>query len=136
MANEAGLEMVVSDRISNSRRALEASEYAREQGRHEAFHSVVFRRFYGEGQDLHSWAMLRAAAVEVGLDPEAMQAETESGKYRVAVDAQIAEAHALGIAGVPTFIFDNKYSIVGAWPYAAFQEVMATLGMKPRKTVD
>ena len=65
-----------------------------------------------------------------------MRAETESGKYRAAVDAQIAEAHAAGITGVPTFIFDSKYAIVGARPYAAFQEVMATLGMKPRKTID
>ena len=45
-----------------------------------------------------------------------MQAETESGKYRVAVDAQMAEARALGITGVPTFIFDNKYAIAGARP--------------------
>ena len=96
MASEAGLEMVMSDKIPNSRRALEASEHAREEGRHEAFHRVVFRKFYGEGQDLHSWATLRSAAVEVGLDPDVMQAETERGKYRVAVDAQIAEARALG----------------------------------------
>ena len=136
MASEAGLEMVMSDKIPSSRRALEASEHAREEGRHEAFHRVVFRKFYGEGQDLHSWATLRSAAVEVGLDPDVMQAETERGKYRVAVDAQIAEARALGITGVPTFIFNSKHAIVGARPYAAFRDVMATLGMKPRKTVD
>jgi predicted DsbA family dithiol-disulfide isomerase len=136
MAHKVNLAMVMPDKIPNSRRALEASEYAREQGQHKAFHRVVFRKFYGEGQDLHSWAVLRAAAKEVGLDPEAIQRETESGKYRAAVDVQIAEAHARGITGVPTFIFDNKYAVVGAQPYAAFQDVMATLGIKPRRKVD
>jgi predicted DsbA family dithiol-disulfide isomerase len=136
MASEAGLKMVMSDRIPNSRRALEASEHAREKGRHEAFHKAVFGKFYGEGEDLHSWAMLRSAALEVGLDPDVMQVETESGKYRAAVDAQIAEARALGITGVPTFIFNGRYAVVGAQPYAAFQEVMATLGMKPGKATD
>lgn len=119
--------MVIHDTIANSRRALEASEYAREQGRHEAFHRVVFRKFYGEGEELNSWATLRAAAEEVGLDPEAMERQTESGRYRAAVDAQIAEARAMGITGVPTYIFNNKYAVVGAQPYEVFQEAMALL---------
>jgi predicted DsbA family dithiol-disulfide isomerase len=124
MAHEVGLEMVTPDVIPNSRRALEASEYAREQGKHEEFHRVVFRKFYGEGQDLSRWEILLAAAEEVGLDGEAMRRETESSKYRAVVDAQIAEARALGITGVPTFIFDNKHAIVGAQPYTTFQEVV------------
>jgi predicted DsbA family dithiol-disulfide isomerase len=124
MAHEVGLEIVFSDWIPNSRRALEASEYAREQSQHEAFHRVVFRRFYGEGQDLGSWVMLRAAAEEVGLDPDAMQHQTETGQYRAVVDAHFAEARRLGITGVPVYIFDDKYAIVGARPYETFQEVM------------
>lgn len=119
--------MVIHDTIPNSRRALEASEFAREQGRHEAFHRVVFRKFYGEGEELNSWATLRSAAEEVGLDPEAMERQTESGHYRAAVDAQIAEARAMGITGVPTYIFNNKYAVVGAQPYEVFQEAMALL---------
>lgn len=127
MARAAGMEMVAPGRIPNSRRALEATEYAREQGQHEEFHRVVFRKFYGEGQDLSSWTVLRAAAVEVGLDPEAMQRETDSGKFRQAVEMQIAEAHILGITGVPAYIFNYKYAIIGAQPYEAFQRVMARL---------
>ncbi|NIP54151.1 MAG: DsbA family oxidoreductase, partial [candidate division Zixibacteria bacterium] len=98
MAKEGGMEMVMSaEKMPNSRRALEAAEYAREKGCHEAFHRVVFRRFYGEGEDLGSWQMLRAAAAEVGLDPDEMQRVTEHGHYREGVDAQIAEARSMGI---------------------------------------
>lgn len=126
-ARAAGMEMVTSDHIPNSRRALEASEYAREQGRHEAFHQVVFRRFYGDGQDIGQWDVLRAAAQEVGLIPADMQRETESGKYSAEVDEHFAQAHGLGITGIPTYILDDKYAIVGAQPYEVFQQAMARL---------
>lgn len=125
MAQEVGMEIVLSaDRIPNSRRALEAAEYARENGRHDSFHQILFRRFYGEGEDLGEWEMLRAAAVEVGLDPDEMQRKTESGGYQAVVDEHIETARALGITGVPVYIFDDKYAVVGARPYDVFQEVM------------
>ena len=75
MAHAAGLEMVQPDVIPNSRRALEATEYAREQGKHEQFHRAVFNKFYGEGQDINQWSVLRAAAEEAGLDPDEMDPE-------------------------------------------------------------
>jgi predicted DsbA family dithiol-disulfide isomerase len=127
MAHAAGLEMVQPDLIPNSGRALQATEYARAQGKHEEFHRVVFRRFYGEGQDINRWAVLRAAAEEVGLDPDEMQQETESGKYHETLDTQIAEAHAIGITAVPTYILNDKYGIVGAQPYEVFVRVLARL---------
>ncbi len=127
-AEQAGLPLVVPERIPNSRRALEAAEYAREQGRHHAFHQVVFRKFYGEGQDLSRWEVIRAAAEEVGLDAVTMQRQTENGDYKARVDANMAELAALGANGVPLYIFDRKYAVIGLQPYAAFQEVMEHLG--------
>jgi predicted DsbA family dithiol-disulfide isomerase len=127
MAEAAGMEMVFAEHIPSSRRALEASEYARQRGRHEEFHKVVFRKFFGEGQDISKWEVLRAAAEEVGLEPDEMRRETETGKYRAVVEAQAAEAYELGISGVPTYILNDRYAIVGAQPYEAFKEAMAQL---------
>lgn len=127
MAQEVGMPMVMPDLIPNSRRALEAAEYARAQRAHEPFHAVVFRQLYAEGQDIGQWEVLRAAAAAVGLDPDAMQRETEARNYRAAVDRQIAEARALGITGVPTYIFEDQYAVVGAQPYEVFQQAMARL---------
>ena len=123
-AQQAGLAMVIPEVIPNSRRALEASEYAREQGKHEAFHKVVFRKFYGEGQDLGSWTILQDASEEVGLDGSTMRHKTENGDFTQIVDAHKAELIALGATGVPLYIFEGKYAVVGLRPYAAFQEVM------------
>jgi predicted DsbA family dithiol-disulfide isomerase len=61
------------------------------------------------------------------LDPEALQQATEVGQFRVAVDAQINEARALGISAVPAYIFNDRYAIIGAQPYEAFREMMGRL---------
>jgi predicted DsbA family dithiol-disulfide isomerase len=127
MARESGRNIVFRDWTPNSRRALEASEYAREQGKHEEFHRTVFRKFYGEGQDMSKWDVLCAAAEEVGLDPDEMQRETESGKYHDVVTQHIRRAHAMGITGVPAYVLGERYLIMGAQPYELFQQVMAEL---------
>ncbi len=119
--------MVHPEWIPNSRRALEASEYAREESLHETFHQAVFRRFYGEGQDIGSWSVLRAAAEEVGLDPEEMQSRTEQGEFSPIVTESVQRAQALGITGVPTYVFNDRYAIVGAQPFEAFERLMARL---------
>jgi predicted DsbA family dithiol-disulfide isomerase len=126
-AHKAGLPMVVPEVIPKSRRALEATEFAREQGKHDLFHIVIWRRFYGEGQDLGSWELLHAAAKEVGLDGEIMQGKVESGMYTAVIQAHARELVAVGGNGVPLFIFDQKFAVVGLQPYAAFQEVMEHL---------
>jgi len=123
-ARQAGLEMVVPEIIPKSRRALEAAEYIREQGQHDAFHKLVFHKFYGQGQDLSDWRVLQDAAEEVGVDAGAMQRKTESGHYAPIIDRRMAELRALGATGVPLYIFDAKYAVIGLQPYAAFQEVM------------
>lgn len=133
-AHKAGLEMIIPEIIPKSRRALEASEYAREQGKHESFHKVVFHRFYGMGQDLSSWDMLLSAAEEVGLDGQEMQHKTENGDYKAMVDAHKTELVALGATGVPLFIFERKYAIIGLRPYDAFQEVMAHIEAEKSET--
>lgn len=129
MAEESGRTIVFNaEWTPNSRRALEASEYAREQGKHEPFHRAVFQRFYGEGKDLEDWAVLRDAATELGLDPDALQAATETGRYRPVVDAHIQAAHRVGITGVPAYILGDRYLVMGAQPYQVFQQVMNELG--------
>lgn len=132
MADESGLPMVRPDTLPNSRRSLEASEYARAHGKHEEFHHTVFRKLYGEGQDISKWEVLRTAAKEVGLDADEMQRETESGNYREVLDAQLEKAHALGISAVPTYIIDDKYSVEGVQPFEVFQRVLKKLAKEQK----
>lgn len=127
MAGTGGLEMVFSGRIPNSRRALEATEYACAHGKGGQFHHAVFQRLYGEGRDIGSWEVLREAAVEAGLDAEEMENAVTGGEYTAVLDAKLEKAAGLGIKAVPTFVINGNYRIVGAHPYEAFQKAIAAV---------
>ena len=127
MARDAELPYSSPPVQSNSRRALEAAEYAREHAMFEAFHLAVFRAYFQHGQDIGDWAVLIDAANQSGLDGEAMRQAVEQGTYRETVEAHIGEAQRLGITAVPTFILDGV-TVVGAQPYEVFRQAMARVG--------
>lgn len=127
MASAAGLEMVFATRIPNTRLAHEATEYAREKGQLMEFHRIVFDKFYGKGEDVSRWDVLRDAARQTGLDADEMQREVESGRYTAQVNAQVREAQQIGVTGVPTYVLNDRYAIVGAQPYEAFLQALAQI---------
>lgn len=126
-ANENGLKMIVPDMIPNSRRALEAAEYAREQDKHLEYHELTFRKYYEDGEDIGSWDVLRDIAEEIGINANEMQANTEKKMYDSLVSMHKQQAVSMGVKGVPVYIFDNKYVVMGLRPFSAFQEVMGQL---------
>jgi predicted DsbA family dithiol-disulfide isomerase len=124
MAAAGGMEFVQFERSPNPRRAHEATEHAREQDKGELFHQRVFHKLYGEGRDISDWAVLREAANEAGLNADEMQRRVDAGDYREAVDNLIAEAHDIGIQGVPFYIVNNTYGISGAQPIDVFRKAI------------
>jgi predicted DsbA family dithiol-disulfide isomerase len=131
-AAQAGLTMVHRDVIPSTRRAHQAAEYARAQGKLEPFHAALLRRYWSEGQDLWSWETLRATAQEVGLDPDELQRSVEEGRYAQVVEDSIREAQQLGVNGVPAFVLGDRFAISGAQDYSVFKQAMERLGAKPK----
>lgn len=127
IANSYGMKFASTKRIYNTRLAHEATEHAREHGKASDFHRVVFRKVYAESADPSQWDVLRSAAEEVGLDANEMQSELESGKYTEEVAAQVKEAYQIGVTGVPTYVINDRYAIVGAQPYEAFKNALAQI---------
>ena len=124
MANAAGLEMVFASRMPNTRLAHEATEYARLKGKQFDFHRAVFDKFYGKGEDVSKWEVLRDAAGQVGLDADEMQREVEAGKYTDQVNTLVEQAQRIGVSGVPTYVLNGRYAIVGAQPYEVFLQAL------------
>jgi len=114
-------------RIYNTRLAHEATEYAREHGKGNEFHKVIFRKVYAEGEDPSQWDMLRSVAEELGLNADEMQREVESEKYMANVADQVRWAYQIGVTGVPTYVINNRYAIVGAQPYEVFKNVLSRI---------
>jgi predicted DsbA family dithiol-disulfide isomerase len=118
------MEFRSTQRIYNTRLAHEATEFARERGKGIEFHKVIFQNVYAEGKDPGQWDVLRAAAMQVGLNADEMQREVDSEKYTATVADQVRWAYQIGVSGVPTYVINDRYAIVGAQPYEAFKNAL------------
>ena len=127
MAEMHGMPFKSTERILNTRLAHEATEYARVKGSANEFHKIVFRKVYGEGQDISKWDVLRSAAEEAGLDAEDMQKQVESGRFTAEVAEQVQWAQRVGVTGVPTYVINDKYAVVGAQPYEVFKNALGQI---------
>ena len=124
IAESYRMEFMSTKRIYNTRLAHEATEYARQHGKGNEFHKIVFRKVYAEGQDPSQWDVLRSAAKEVGLDADEMQGEVENEKYMAEVVDKVRWAYQISVTGVPTYVINNRYAIVGAQPYEVFKSAL------------
>ena len=76
----------------------------------------LFAANFTEGLRIGSHEVLLRLAREAGLDADEAGATLASDRFADAVRADRAEADALGIRGVPFFVFDRKLGVSGAQP--------------------
>ncbi len=122
-ARSLGLKMAVHLHIPSTLRAHQASHFAAQQGKHAAFHYAVLKHYWELGEDISQWPVLRAAAVEVGLDADRLQQEVDAGLHTEAVEKSLSDAGEIGVSAVPTFIVNDKYLVQGAQDAAAFRQL-------------
>jgi predicted DsbA family dithiol-disulfide isomerase len=104
IANTLGMTLRLPPVQPRSRRALEAAEYAREEGRFDAMHDALFRAFFQDGRDLEDAETLLEVCEEAGLDREALRRALDEGRYTDKVVADEELAKSLGVASVPTML--------------------------------
>ncbi len=126
-AKQLGLTLVQRDHIPSSRRAHECTEFARAHGQLDAFHHHVLERYWSRGEDLSAWSVLRGAAVDAGLDADAMEREVTAGQWKPAVEDSLKEAAELGVSAVPTFIVGSRFVIQGAQDARVFRQAFQRL---------
>jgi len=105
-------------------KAHELLHFAKEQGKQLELSERLFRAYFTEGRHVGRTDELVGLAAEVGLDADAAREALESGRYGAAVQADIAQAGAYGIRGVPFFVFEGKYGVSGAQPAEVFSQVL------------
>jgi len=105
-------------------KAHELLHFAKDQGRQLELSERLFRAYFTEGRHVGRIDELVGLAAEVGLDAEAAREALESGRYGSDVQADIAQAGAYGIQGVPFFVFEGKYGVSGAQPAEVFAQVL------------
>lgn len=110
--------------LSNSRLALEASEYARDMGKYESFHEHMLHAYFTEAHDIGNINVIKAVATANGLDADDLANALKDGRYRSRLTAARKEGGKINLTGVPTFIINEKYKIVGAQPLDVFRDTL------------
>jgi len=72
-------------------------------------------------------------ARELGLDMKRFEADLDGARGKSTIDADIAEAKALGVSGTPAF-FVNGHFLSGAKPYDEFAKVIEAELSRPKAT--
>jgi len=121
IAESVGLEYHY-DRIhqTNTVLAHELLHFAKANGKQVELKERLLRAYFTEGRHIGRADELADLAAEVGLDREAAAAALAEHTHLADVKADMAQAVAYGIQGVPFFVIDSKYGISGAQESATF----------------
>ena len=123
LADEDGLKLKFSDKLSNSRLALYISEFARKKGKFEEYHKLVLDAYWLDGKDIGDKSLLFDLAESVGLDKKEIEDYLSTGEPSTIVQQSLKEVRNYGINGVPAFIIEDRL-IYGAQPYKVFKQVI------------
>ncbi|HEY2035208.1 MAG TPA: DsbA family oxidoreductase [Rhizomicrobium sp.] len=105
------------DRIARSPNTLDSHRLIRWSASAGVQNEVVerlFEAYFEDGRDIGNPDVLVEIASDAGMDSATVADLLEQGTDRELIENEDALAHRLGISGVPTFIFQNKYLVSGA----------------------
>ena len=75
---------------------------------------ALFKSYFEEGQDIGSASVLESVAAKAGMDPQIVRTLLPTDAEIAGVEAEIEHGRKIGITGVPCFIIDEKYAVMGA----------------------
>ena len=122
-ALEAGLDaMRRPPFVAASRKAHEATEYAKEQGKGVEFNRAVYKAYWEQGLNIGDSQVLEGLANDTGLEWIPLKGLLDEGFYGNSVEEQNHEITNFGVHGVPCFLID-RFLFTGAQPYEFFKQV-------------
>ena len=111
-------------RHTNTVRAHQVLHLAKTKGLQSELKERLLRAYFEEGRHVGRAEDLADLAAEVGLDRDEVIAALESEEFLPDVRADINQARAYGISGVPFFVIDQKYGISGAQESETFVQAL------------
>ena len=98
----------------------ELLHYAKAHGRQLDMKERLLKAYFVDGRHVGRIEDLADLAAEIGLDRADVVRALTAHEYLADVKADVAQANAYGIQGVPFFVIDGKYGISGAQDPKAF----------------
>jgi predicted DsbA family dithiol-disulfide isomerase len=125
LSQAAGLIMDLDKVIrTNTFHAHRLIHFAGKTGKELQMNARLFRAYFQEGRHIGDKEALVKLAAELGIDSTEVM---ESNLYAAEVRADEHKSQHIGISAVPFFLFEEKYSIIGAQPASTFVELMNRL---------
>ena len=135
-AAEAGLEFhLESARPGNSFDAHRVVHLAADRGRQMAVKERFLRGYLSEGEAIGEPDTLVRLAAEAGLDPADVRDVLASGAYAEAVRTDENAAFELEITGVPVFLIDRKFALLGAQPATVILQTLRRVWQETHEVV-
>jgi predicted DsbA family dithiol-disulfide isomerase len=101
-------------RTPNTLNAHRVIRWAAEAGRQTDVVEALFLAYWRDGRDIGDVNELVEIASANGLKKTRVAADLASDKDRLEVFSEVQQAQSMGIQGVPTFVFAQKFGVSGA----------------------
>lgn len=130
---EYGLVFCEVSILANSRKALIMGEYARTKGKNDEFTNEMFKAYFEDCLDIGKEEVIAQVSEKIGLTKQDATEALENSLFQEKFASNCLEARKHDISGVPTFIINERYTIVGAQPEQTFVELFEKIEKETAK---
>ena len=105
------------DKITRTPNTMDAHRllrWAMVEGKQPDIAGALFMAYWSEGRDVGDHQVLADIAESHGMNHEAVLKALASEQDKAEVLAETTQAQKMGVTGVPTYIINRKYGVVGA----------------------
>lgn len=98
----------------------------------------LFSRFFEQGQNIGDRAVLVDAAKSVGMRGDVVDKLLQTSVDKDTIKQDSAHSYYIGVRGVPSFILDQKYVVMGAQPTEVLADTIEQIadGFEPGSSED
>lgn len=93
----------------------------------------LFQLYFEQGVNIGDHSALADAAAEAGMDRAVVESLLASDADRDAVAEEAATASRMGVTGVPCFLFEGKYAVMGAQDVATLVDAITQIAAAKAK---
>ncbi len=97
-----------------------------------AYIDHIFKAHFEDGKDIDNIEVLMKIGKNVGLEESDIMAVYQTDMYLHAIQTDYEDSKALGLSGVPAFVVNRSYYLLGGQPLDAFEEMLEDLYKKEK----
>ena len=119
--------------LPNSRKSLILGEYSRRIGKNEEFTDAIFKAYFEDCLDIGKDEVIIDLAKKIGLTKRDVENALEDPLLQKIYANNCIEARKHNVTGVPTFIINDAYTIVGAQHEQTFIELFEKIAKETKR---